>query len=65
MVGACGNYGKENLRTYRFLVESYLTPESRVVVENLIVSQPDKKSSAFYVTRTITKAFVVSHNFSP
>jgi hypothetical protein len=60
---AYGKYGKK-VRTYRFLVESYLNPGSRVVVENLIVSQPDKKSPAFYVTRTIIKAFVVSQIFS-
>jgi len=53
------NMGK-NVRTYRFLVESYLTPGSRDVVENLIVSQPDKKSPTFYVTRTVIKAFMVS-----
>jgi len=41
---------EKNVRAYRFLVESYLTPGSRVVVGNLIVSQPDKKSPAFCVT---------------
>ena len=54
MVGACVKYGGGgNLRTFLFLVESYLTPGSRIMVQNLIVSQPEKKSPAFYVTRTI------------
>jgi len=61
----CQVWGEKNIRTCWFLVESYLTPGSRVMVENLIVSQPDKESTAFYVTRTIIKFFVVSQDFSP
>jgi hypothetical protein len=57
--GHVASMGKK-VRKYRFLVESHPTPGSRVVVENLIVSQLDKKSPAFNVARTFVHAFVVS-----